>query len=59
MIVVTNNWRTWLAGTAASLAIFLVVFFTTIQPSMNTANQAVKTGLQQSRQALNRLGTEV
>jgi hypothetical protein len=52
MIVVTNNWRIWLAGTAASLAIFLVVFFTTIQPSMNTANQAVKTGLEQSQQAL-------
>jgi F0F1-type ATP synthase membrane subunit b/b' len=59
MIVFTNNWRIWMAGTAASLAIFLVVFFTTIQPSMNTADQAVKTGLQQSQQALNQAQKQI
>ena len=53
MVLVTGNWRIALAGLAASLLIFGVLFFTVIQPSQNTANQAVKTGLQQSQQALN------
>ncbi len=53
MVLVTGNWRVALAGLAASLVIFAVVFFTVIQPSENTANQAVKTGLQQTQQALN------
>jgi F0F1-type ATP synthase membrane subunit b/b' len=53
MVLVTGNWRIALAGLAASLLIFGVLFFSVIQPSENTANQAVKTGLQQSQQALN------
>lgn len=53
MVLVTGNWRIALAGLAASLLIFGVLFFGVIQPSENTANQAVKTGLQQSQQALN------
>ena len=53
MVVVTNNWKLWFAGLGASLVIFAVVFFAVIQPSQNTANQALKTGLQQSQQALN------
>jgi hypothetical protein len=53
MVLVTGNWRIWLAGMAASLAIFAVVYFTVIQPSMNTANQALKSGLQQTQQAVN------
>jgi ABC-type uncharacterized transport system fused permease/ATPase subunit len=53
MVFVTNSWKMWLAGTAASLVIFAIVFFTVIQPSSNTANNAVKAGLQQSQQALN------
>jgi uncharacterized membrane-anchored protein YhcB (DUF1043 family) len=53
MVLITGNWRIALAGLAASLLIFAVVFFTVIQPGENTANQAVKTGLQQSQQALN------
>jgi len=53
MVVVTGNWRIALAGLAASLLIFGVLFFTVIQPSQNTANQAVKAGLQQSQNALN------
>ncbi len=52
MVIVTNNWRIWLAGMAASLVIFAVVFFTVIQPSTSTANQAIKTGLQQSEQLI-------
>jgi hypothetical protein len=53
MVMVTGNWRIALAGLAASLLIFGVLFFAVIQPSQNTANQAIKTGLQQSQQALN------
>ena len=53
MVLVTGNWRVALAGLAASLVIFAVLFFTVIQPGQNTANQAIKTGLQQSQQALN------
>jgi len=53
MVLVTGNWRIALAGLAASLLIFGVLFFTVISPSENTANQAIKTGLQQSQQVLN------
>jgi uncharacterized membrane-anchored protein YhcB (DUF1043 family) len=53
MVLVTGNWRIALAGLVASLVIFGVLFFTVIQPSENTANQAVKTGLQQTQQVLN------
>jgi flagellar biosynthesis/type III secretory pathway M-ring protein FliF/YscJ len=53
MVLITNSWRMWLAGVAVSLAIFGVLYFTVIRPTTNTANQAVKTGLQQSQQALN------
>ena len=53
MVLVTGNWRAWAIGMAASLAIFAVVFFTVIKPSSDTANQAIKTGLQQSQQAIN------
>jgi F0F1-type ATP synthase membrane subunit b/b' len=53
MVLVTGNWRAWAIGMAASLVIFAVVFFTVIKPSSDTANQAIKTGLQQSQQAIN------
>jgi type II secretory pathway component PulM len=53
MVLVTNNWRMWLLGLGASLIIFLVVFFVAIKPAENTANQAVKSGLQQTQQAIN------
>jgi hypothetical protein len=52
MVLVTNNWRIWLIGTAASLVIFAVVFFAVIHPAQNTANQALKSGLQQSQQVI-------
>jgi hypothetical protein len=48
MVFVTANWRMWLVGMAASLAIFAVVYFTGIQPDQNTANQVLKSGLQQA-----------
>ena len=53
MVLVTNSWKAWFAATAVSLIIFAVLFFTVIQPDNNTANQAVKAGLQQSQQAIN------
>jgi type II secretory pathway component PulM len=53
MVIVTNSWKMWLAGVGVSLAIFAVLYFTVIQPDNNTANQALKSGLQQSQQAIN------
>jgi hypothetical protein len=53
MVLVSNNWRLWLLGLASSLIIFAVVFFTVIQPAQNQANQALKSGLQQSQQVIN------
>ena len=38
---------------ALSLVLFLIVYFAVIRPDQNTANQAVKTGLQQSQQVIN------
>jgi hypothetical protein len=49
----------WLIGMAASLTIFGVVYFTVVKPSSDTANQAVKTGLQQTQQALNQAQKQV
>lgn len=59
MILVTNSWRLWMVGMAASLAIFAVVYFTVIQPNENTANQALKSGLQQSQQVLNQAQKQI
>jgi hypothetical protein len=58
MVLVTTNWRIWLAGMAASLAIFAVIFFTEIQPSTNTANQLLKSGLQQTQQAIKQVQSQ-
>jgi hypothetical protein len=38
---------------AASLVIFAVVYFAVIKPDQNAANQALKSGLQQSQQVIN------
>ena len=59
MVLVTGNWRLWMVGMVASLAIFAVVFFTVIRPSENTASQALKTGLQQSQQAISQAQKQV
>jgi hypothetical protein len=59
MVLVTGNFRLWLVGMAASLIIFAVVFFTVIKPSTDTANQAIKSGLQQTQQALNNAGQQL
>ncbi len=52
MVLVTRSWRLWMVSMAASLAIFAVVYFTVIKPGGDTANQALKSGLQQSQQVL-------
>ena len=44
MVLVTTSWQRWAAGLAVSLVVFLVLYLTVIQPSTNTANQAVKAG---------------
>lgn len=59
MVLISNNPRYWLAGMAVSLVLFAVLFFTVIQPDNNTANQAVKSGLQQSQQALNQAQKQI
>ena len=59
MILVSNSWRMYAIGLAVSLAIFGIVYFTVIKPSSDTANQAVKTTLQQSQQALNQAQKQV
>jgi hypothetical protein len=59
MVLITNNWRIWLAGMAASLLIFGVVFFAVIKPSTDTANQAVKSGAQQTQQVLNQAAKDL
>ena len=43
----------WFAYSAVSLVLFLIVYFAVIRPDQNTANQAVRTGLQQSQQVIN------
>jgi hypothetical protein len=53
MLLVTSNKRLWALGMVISLAVFAVMYFTVIRPSTNTANQAIKTGLRQSQQAIN------
>lgn len=52
MVLVTGNWRVWLAGMVGSLVIFAVIYFTAIAPSENTANQVLRSGLQQSQLAI-------
>ena len=53
MVIVTRSWKMYLVGLAVSLGIFLILYFTVIKSSTDTANNAVKAGLQQSQQALN------
>ncbi len=52
MVVVTNSWRMWMVGMAVSIGLFAVIYFTVIKPDNNTANQALKSGMQQTQQAL-------
>ncbi len=59
MVLVTTSWRMWMIGLVASLAIFGVLYFTVIKPDNNAANQALRTGLQQSQQVLNQAQKQI
>lgn len=59
MILVTGNRRLWAASMAVSLILFAVVYFTVIRPDNNTANSAVKSGLQQSQQVIKQAQKQV
>jgi hypothetical protein len=52
MVIVNTSWKRWAAGLAVSLIIFLVLYLTVIQPSTNTANQAIRAGEAQTQQAI-------
>jgi hypothetical protein len=53
MVLVTGNWRMYIVGLFASLALFGVVYFTAIKPNSDAANHAIKVGTQQAQQAVN------
>lgn len=53
MYVVTGSRRMWALSAAISLILFLVVYFTVIKPDNNAAQQALRSGLQQSQQVIN------
>jgi Tfp pilus assembly protein FimV len=59
MVYITNSGRMWLAGMAVSLAIFGVLFFTVIKPSSDTANQAMKSGMQETQKILDQTGKQL
>ena len=53
MMVYGGGWEIGLVGLAVSVGIFAVLYFTAIKPTTDTANAAIRTGLQQSQQQLN------
>jgi flagellar biosynthesis/type III secretory pathway M-ring protein FliF/YscJ len=53
MYVALRNPMYRLIALGVTLAIFLLMYFTVIKPSSDTANQAVRTGEQQVQQAIN------
>jgi type II secretory pathway component PulM len=59
MVLITGNRRLWGVSMAVSLILFAIVYFTVIRPDNNTANQALRTGLQQTQQALNQAQQQV
>ena len=52
VVLITNSKRMWIVGMAVSLTIFALLYLTVIKPSSDTANHAVKAGLQQTQQAI-------
>jgi F0F1-type ATP synthase membrane subunit b/b' len=48
-----GGWKYWLAGLAVSVGIFAVLYFTVIKPTTDTANDAIRTSLDQAQQELN------
>jgi hypothetical protein len=47
-----GGWKYWLAGLAVSVGIFAVLYFTVIKPTTDTANDAIRTSLDQAQQQL-------
>lgn len=47
-----GGWKYWLAGLAVSVGIFAVLYFTVIKPTTDTANDAIRTSLNQAQQQL-------
>ena len=58
-MVIIGNWRTALIGGVISLVIFGVMYFTVIKPDNNTANQAIRQGLAQSKAALTQAQSQI
>jgi hypothetical protein len=52
MFIVVRNPLYRLIALGVTLAIFLIIYFTVIQPSNNTANKALTQGEQQLQQAV-------
>ena len=48
-----GGWKYWFAGLAVSVGIFAVLYFTVIKPTTDTANDAIRTSLNQAQQQLN------
>lgn len=53
MYLITGGRRMWFVSAGVSLILFLIVYFTVIRPDNNAAQQALKSGLQQSQQVIN------
>src|SRR5579862_2166580 len=53
VLFTTTSKRVWMVSLAVSLGIFAVLYFTVIRPDNNAANNALRTGLQQSQQIIN------
>jgi type II secretory pathway component PulM len=49
----------WVAYATVSLVIFGVLYFTVIKPDTNAANNAIKTGLQQSQQVISQASKQL
>jgi hypothetical protein len=49
----------WAASTTVSLIVFGVIYFSVIKPATDTANQALKNGLQQTQQVISQATKQV
>jgi F0F1-type ATP synthase membrane subunit b/b' len=57
-MIVVNNSKYWLISLAVSVIIFLIVYFTVIKSSTDTANNILKSTNQQVQQALKNANKE-
>jgi hypothetical protein len=54
MVVMGGGGKWWLLSLLVSVGIFAVLYFTVIKPTTDTANDAIRTSMQQSQQQLER-----